>query len=333
MKYKRVVILNSYYLAEGDPFEFDRVKYFVRGLLEEAGEAYEFQFRIVNTNSLEEFRRYFRDNDVVRDADLVHAVGTPNAALAASYLDKTPIVYYGAHPEGVGENETGGANVCRFRLTLPFTSNHRKFRFIKKLLPRLKRLYVPFYRNTIFFTGDMKVRHDSYRKSHGGRAEWIPGESPHVAYHSLAGLCYIIGIEYREADYASEDELKRLLARVEKESAAVMPYNDTVYCDGAVKALLEFSGKGKTPLVWNNNPEATRVGALAAFSSCFKEAGYETGRMAGKILKGAPAADLEAGTSGKDFSSLNLSVAEKLGLDIPDQVQRCFTETVAKGAQ
>jgi ABC-type uncharacterized transport system substrate-binding protein len=255
-------------------------------------------------------------------------VGTPNAAISTSITQDIPIVYYGAHPEGVSADECQKNNSCGVILTLPFTANYKSFRFIKKLIPGIQRIYVPFYRETIFCQKKMKENHRLFKKQ-TPTPTWLPMDSELIGYRSLAALSYIIGIEYFEFLYRDADELSIALDLVNPTGSLIMPYNDSMYCKDAPNLLLETSIKRRIPLLWNNNPEATQVGAFAAIAGCFKESGYLNGRMAGKILKGAQPREMGYRTSTQSYASINLKTAELLGLEFSEEVLAYFNEIIS----
>ena len=325
---KRMIILHSYNLTGRNPYDFVRIKYFFKELKEQGyEEGKNLHAEVIDSNDLCELESALKEEG--KDGiDLIHAVGTPNAAVASSYSREIPIVYYGAHPEDSGKEECSYQNMCGLILTLPFTSNYKDFRFTKKLLPATQSIYVPYYEKTIFCTETMKER---YRilKSQSNDPTWTPMDSEYIAYRSLAGLCYIIGINYFEYVYSNIEELSAVLALTEPKDSLIMPYNDSVYCHGAPKLLCESSIKRSIPLLWNNNPEATRIGALAAIAGCFKEAGSVTGKMAGKILNGAQPSSLGFQISTKSYSSICLKTAKRFDLEFPEDVLDYFDEIIS----
>lgn len=326
-KIKKIIILNSYTLSDRDAYSMVRIKYFFKGLREEGyliGNNLDVE--LIDSNDLmvieSTLRRKKKDN-----LDLIHAVGTPNAAIAAKFTGDIPVVYYGAHPEDVGSEECKKNNSCGVILTLPFTRNYKSFRFLKKLIPGIERVYVPFYEKTIFCHKKMKENYRVFR-SRNKSITWQPMDSEYIGYKSLASLCYIIGIEYFEFLYRDIDELLTLLELAEPGGSLIMPYNDSVYCKDAPNVLIKSSSKRKIPLLWNNNPEATQVGALAAVAGCFKESGYVNGKMAGKILKGAHPSAMGYQMSTKSFASINLKSAKLFGLEFSEKILEYFDEII-----
>ena len=323
---KRILILNSYTLISRRAEDQIRIRAFFDGLAEGGYRRnHEVEVEVVDSNSLQELAER-TEAATKRPLDLIHAVGTPNAIVAARNGRGVPVVYYGAHPEGAGEAACREAGVIGMVLTLPFTQDYKHFRFIRTLFPRVKRVFVPFYEDTVFCRPDMRANHRRHRSVAG--SPWLTENSPLVGYRGLAGLCYIIGVEYRELVYRDVDDLRSALLHVDRHEALIMPYNDSVYCEGAPAALGNFSKDQGIPLFWNNNTEATRIGAVAAVSGCFREAGVATGKIAAAVLDGASPHDIRLLRSSKTYSSLNLTRAREMDLHIAPDVIARFDEVI-----
>lgn len=320
----RVLILNSYTLTGRRPEEQDRISFFLEGLARggyRPGEDVEVE--ILDSNDLGDLAELLRAA-LAKPVDVIHAVGTPNALLAAEQAGGTPIVYYGAHPEGAGWEGCCRPNLCGVVLALPFTAHYKSFRFLRRLVPEAGCLWVPFFSGTVFCSAAMRDRHRRFRAAGGSR--WVPMGSEHIGYRSLAGLSDIIGLDYRELVYEDAGDLAAGLAGMDPRHSVLMSYNDNVYCSGAPALLAGFSRDMGVPLVWNNNPEATQIGALAAFAGCFREAGLLTGSMAARLLAGAAPAELGHANATRSFASLNLRRAGELGFAYSPDVLARFDE-------
>src|SRR4029077_4280873 len=104
--------------------------------------------------------------------DLIHAIGTPNAMAALAATDSVPIVYYGAHPEGIGDALRTAAHVNGLTLTLPFTANYKNFRFLKRFVPRARVVWTPYFEHTVFVRPEMRSLHDAAPDA-SGRRRWL----------------------------------------------------------------------------------------------------------------------------------------------------------------
>src|SRR5262249_7195285 len=155
---KRILILNSYTLTSRSAVDQVRLRAFFEGL-EQGGykRGQNVDFDIVDSNSLHELEARTREA-VRRPIDVIQGVGTPNAIVAIECGGGVPVVYYGAHPEGAGEAACKRDGVVGLRLTLPLTQSYKRFRLIKALFPNARRLWVPFYEETVFCQTDMKSK-------------------------------------------------------------------------------------------------------------------------------------------------------------------------------
>lgn len=324
---KKIVVLHSYRLTDEVPvLDLVRIRYFFYGLEREGYvKDKDYSVKIIDSNDLDEIESGLLQETEKGNTDLIHAVGTPNAAIAAKFTKDIPIVYYGAHPQDSGKKECRQENMCGLVLTLPFTSSYKKFRFTRKLFPHLKNIYVPYYEGTIFCHDDLKEKHNIFRNKNNGPG-WVEMNSEYIGYSSLSGLCYIIGLNYFEHVYKDVDELRTALELIDPKETMLMPYNDTVYCKGAPEALIAASNRKKIPLLWNNNPQATRIGAVAAVVSCFKEAGSITGSMAGRVLNGVKPSDIGFPVAKNSYASINLTNARNMGLEFSAEVLKYFNE-------
>lgn len=324
---KKIVIINSYRLTnEVSLNDLVRIRSFFHGLSEEGyTKDKDYRVNIIDSNDLNEIESLLADIIETEAPDLIHAIGTPNAAIAGKLTKNIPIVYYGAHPQDSGKKECRQENICGMVLSLPFTSSYKKFRFIRKLFPKVKNIYVPYYEGTIFCHNDLKEKHNKLRKINNG-SRWADMNSDFIGYNALSGLCYIIGLNYFEHVYKNTDELRNALEMINPHEAALMPYNDTVYCKDAAETLMEISLAKKIPLLWNNNPQATRIGGVAAIAACFNETGLFMGNSAGKIFKGLSPSDIGYVNAKDSYASINISNAKKMGLEFTENILQYFDE-------
>jgi ABC-type uncharacterized transport system substrate-binding protein len=312
---RRVAVLNSYNLPEVAGRETLRVRTFVEGLA--AGgfqEGEDFELVLVDEEErgrMDAAVRRLLDSGV----DLLHAIGTPNAVAAARATSEVPIVYYGAHPEGIGDSSCRSANVTGEILALPFTSNYKRFRLLRRFLPRVTRVWTPFYQETVFVRPRMREVHGAARERAGRRA-WLRGEDEEVGFRTLAGLAYVIDVRYRELVYSDSGELERALDEVDPRDGVLMPYNESFHCPGALETLLRVARERRIPLIWNNNAQVTTIGALSGISADFEKLGRTCGKTAAAVLAGARPRDLPRRLHDDQIAWLNLDVADHLGLDL-----------------
>lgn len=324
---KRVLILNSYTLTGRPALEQLRLRSFLSGLADRGYRlGVNIEIEVLDSNDLAELEDRLVAALRCRP-DLIHAVGTPNALLAAKWSGDVPIVYYGAHPEQVAAAECSSPKMRGVKLTLPFTSNYKNYRFLRKLLPEARCVYVPFFEHTVFCTEPIRQKHRQFRRGARG-SPWVPMDSEFIGYRSLAALNDIIGLEYKELVYWDAQDLEAALQTVDPRGAVLMPYNDSVYCAGVPHMLTRFGVEAGVPLIWNNNPEATHIGALAAICGCFEEAGRICGWQAAHVLDSGSTSGVESQTSTRTWASLNLERAAELNLNPSDEVLSYFQELI-----
>jgi ABC-type uncharacterized transport system substrate-binding protein len=263
--------------------------------------------------------------------DLIHAVGTPNTVAATTEATAgIPIVYYGAHPEGIGDQACRSANVTGEILALPFTSNYKRFRLLRSFLPGVARVWAPFYEGTVFVRPRMREIHGAARdrRDRAGRRVWLRGEDEEVGFQTLAGLAYVIDVRYRELVYSDSGELERALDEVDPRDGVLMPYNESFHCPGALQVLLRVSRERRIPLVWNNNAQVTTIGALSGIGADFAKLGRTCGRTAAAILAGAHPRDLPRRLHDDQIAWINLDTADHLGLDLSEEVLGGFDRRI-----
>jgi ABC-type uncharacterized transport system substrate-binding protein len=332
---RTVAILNSYNLPGRSGRQTRRVQEFVQAL---AGEGWE-EGRNLNVVLVDcEDPRQTRETAgrlAAEGVDLFHAIGTPNAVAAITALAAIdagiPVVYYGAHPEGIGDDACRSSNVTGEILALPFTSNYKRFRLLRGFLPRVTRVWTPFYEETVFVRPRMREIHQAAR-DRAGRRVWLRGEDEEVGFQTLAGISYVIDVQYRELVYSDAEELERALDEADPRDGVLMPYNESFHCPGALETLLRVSRERRIPLIWNNNTQVTTIGALSGIGADFAKLGRVCGRTAAAILGGAQPQELPRRLHDDQLAWINLDVAKHMGLDLDESALGSFDRRVQDGS-
>ncbi len=329
---RTVAILNSYNLPGRSGRQTRRVQEFVQALSEEGWE----EGRNLNVVLVDcEDPRETHETAgrlAAEGVDLFHAVGTPNAvAVITAIGGEIPVVYYGAHPEGIGDDACRSANVTGEILALPFTSSYKRFRLLRRFLPRVTRVWTPFYEETVFVRPRMREIHRAAR-DRAGRRVWLRGEEEEVGFQTLAGISYVIDVRYRELVYSGADELERALDEADANDGVIMPYNESFHCPGALETLLRVSRERRIPLIWNNNTQVTTIGALSGVGADFAKLGRVCGRTAAAILGGAHPRDLPRRLHDDQLAWINLDVAGHMGLDLDESALGGFDQKVQDGS-
>jgi hypothetical protein len=256
----------------------------------------DYHLMVSHSNALEDheaaLRAWLREG-----VDLLFSGGTPTCALIHRVLAETgqrkPVVYYGAHPVD-GELEVALEDCLRpdtacVRIELPLTYTPRNFSILRRLFPDLRRVRIPFARNTPFCHREMAARHDRFVRERGPRA-WITGED--VGFASLRELCWVIDAEYHEHSLRSAADLREALQAIPARSPAdpvhdvVVAFNDTFHVAGAPRVLLDHSKASLVPLVWVNNASMVPAGAAADFCNPFARVAEHAARYVDELLSG-----------------------------------------------
>jgi putative ABC transport system substrate-binding protein len=324
---RRVAILNAYTLPRVPGRETLRMQAFV-GALAAAGwqEGRDVTYELVDAESAAQARaaarRFARGG-----YDLIHSFGTPITVAVARATKTVPIVYYGAHPEGIGEAECGAPNVTGQAIRIPFTSSYKRFRFLRSFVPRARVVWIAFYEGSLFVPAPMRRRHREARRR-AGRRVWLRGGVDPVGFRTHAALAYVIGVEYRELVYSDTQELARALEEIDPAAGALVLYNEPFYSLGAIETVLETCDRRAIPLIWNNNPQVAALGGLAGIGADFVELGRVAGEMAAAILAGARPSGVPRRVHDRRVAWVNLDTADHLGLLLDQKLlssfDRCF---------
>ena len=322
----KIGILNSYLYPGDDASNSIRIRTFLDGLKENGYDpGDDVSVKIFNSNDQNEILEA-AGRFVSEGVDIIHAVGTPNASIARQVTDSVPVVYYGAHPQGVGLDECQGDNVCGLEMTLPFTSNYKYFLIIRKIVPYCKKLYVPFYDGTVFCHKKMRESYHDWRGKNGDR--WIPSDDAHIGYDGLAKLSEVIDLEYYEFPLSDSTNIQEMFDSIDPSCGMLMVYNDSFYCPDAPAAFISEAWERKLPLIWNNNAAVANYGALAGLAGCLRESASITAEMCTKIFQGESPSHLGLVTADKTYCSYNWAAARRLGLNPSEKLLNKFDKVV-----
>ncbi len=319
-----VALLNSYNIPPGKPGrESMRVQGFLealaaRGWVEER----DFDFTLLDIEERPAMEAAVRKL-VADGVDLIHAYGTPNGVAAAEATSEVPILYCGAHPEGIAEITLGAPNVTGKVFALPFTSSYKNFRFLRRFLPHVETVWTVFFEETVFVRPEMRELHRAARDRAGKRV-WLSGKEGPVGFRTLAGLGDIVGIEYKELLFSDPDELARGMEEIDPRTGAFMNYNELLHCPGAFETVLKKSAERGIPTIFNNNAQSVAEGLLAGFAADWVKLAHQSGDMAARILDGAQPRDFPREIHADQVAWLNLDTAKHLGLEFDDEVLRYF---------
>lgn len=256
----------------------------------------DYDILVSHTSSLPEHeaavRRWLADG-----VDLLFSGGTPTCALIRDVLSDLgttrPVVYYGAHPvDGTHEVALDRCvkpdTVC-VRIELPLTYSPRNFQLLRRLFPDLRRVHIPFARNTAFCHPAMAERYDDHVRTHGPHA-WISGDA--VGFASLRDLSWVIDAEYQEYPLRNAADLEQALHAIpprwvtDPVSDVIVAFNDTYHVPGSPRVLLDYSARSNVPVFWVNNASMVPAGAAADTCNPFARVAEHAARYVAEFLSG-----------------------------------------------
>lgn len=324
---RRVGIVNPYTLPRMPGRETLRMRAFVEALAA-AGwrEGHEVGIDLVDVTSDAEVRSTVR-RFAAEGVDVIHSFGTPITMAVAETTSEIPIVYYGAHPEGIGDETCSAPNVTGQVVKVPFTANYKSFRLLRSLVPRARVVWVPFYEGTKFVTPAMREAHRAARERCGRRV-WLRGDRDPVGFRTHAALTYVVGVEYRELVYSDTPELAAALTEIDPADGVLMLYNEPFSAPGSADLFLGFAEERRIPLIWNNNPQIAAMGGFCGIGSDFVHLGRVAGGMAAAILGGTPPRAIPRRLDESRIGWINLDTAERLGLQLAEAVLKFFDRHV-----
>lgn len=179
-------------------------------------------------------------------------------------------------------------------------SSSKKLTIIKRFFPNVKRVGI------IYSSGSTQV------------------------YNETLKACDEIGFQLvgEKVDSRKEfsETLKKIFRRVD---IFVMIPDQRVYFSRSIEHLLIESVKKKLPVAGLSSLH-TQAGALISFESDYSDLGRQAGEIAFRILKGEKPVDIPTSRPRKIKYSLNLRVAERLGLEIHPKIIKEASVVIGK---
>lgn len=221
--------------------------------------------------------------------DVIVPIATPTAQACAQVTKKKPVVFaVVSDPVGAGlvqSFEKPGGNVTG---TSDMSPVDKQIELAQKFLPNLKTLGV------IYNSGEANsVAIVKFLKKEAA-ARGLAVEEATVS--NSAGV-------YQAA--------KSLVGKVD---AVYIPTDNTVV--SAFEAVTKVAVENKLPL-FAADTDSVKRGAIAALAVDYYLIGKQTGRMVGKVFKGAKPADMPVETLDELLIHLNPKSAKAMGVDVP----------------
>ncbi|MDI6781842.1 MAG: ABC transporter substrate-binding protein [bacterium] len=225
--------------------------------------------------------------------DIILTLGSGASKLARQRITHTPVVFSMVlNPE-----EIVSSNITGVSLSIPAIIQLRE---IKRLLPQVKKI------GTIYSHGTLHM------------------------YNEISQACGELDCQLISRKVSSGEDISQALKSISGEIDCFLMIPDTkIYFPKAVEYLLIEGLKRKFPVIGLSS-YYTRAGALVSFECDYYDIGIQAGEIALKILGGQSPADILPVKPGRVTFSLNLLVAEQLGIEIPRAIIKQASEVFGK---
>ncbi len=134
-----------------------------------------------------------------------------------------------------------------------------------------------------------------------------------------------LGLNYVEVTVTNSNDVQQATQSIVEQCDAIYIPTDNVFAS-AMPVVHGITSKSKTPVICGE-AGMVKSGGLATLGINYYDLGYQTGKMAVKILKGEaePATMPIESAEGFDFA-INGAVAEEIGIEIPADLQEYVIE-------
>lgn len=225
----------------------------------------------------------------VEKPEVVFAIGSDAAKLAKERITKIPVVFamvLQPHPLA-GDNVTGVA------LDIP---GRLKLERIRAVLPNARRVGVVYSPASV------------------------------ALYRDVDQGCRALGLQAVGKDIGSGKDLPEAFGGMAEQIDLFLMLPDAgIFFPNSIEFLLKEALKSKVPVV-GLAASYTRGGALLSFDADYRDVGRQAGEMAVRIIDGELPRNMEPLRPRKIRISVNLVVAERLGITIDPQVLRGASE-------
>ncbi|MGM0440951.1 MAG: ABC transporter substrate-binding protein [Elusimicrobiota bacterium] len=221
--------------------------------------------------------------------DLIFAVGTKALKLAGENTSDIPVVFSMVlNPKNLNRERASGVSMNITALD--------KIQKLREFFPEFKKIGV-------IYSADTKKEFKKLEK-----------ESQYSDFQ-------IIGKEISEGK-----DFPEALSKINRQiDCFMMIPSPEIYFNHSIQYLLEESLKEKFPVIGLSS-YYTKAGAFISFDSDYRELGKQAGEIAHKIIDGKSPREIKIKNPEKINYSLNVIVADNLGIDVPGGVKENATE-------
>ncbi|HLG30964.1 MAG TPA: ABC transporter substrate-binding protein [Candidatus Brocadiales bacterium] len=225
--------------------------------------------------------------------DVVFTIGPQSIILAKEKVKNNPVIFSMVlNPE-----EIINSNITGVSLDIPISI---KLKYIKRILPDVKVIGVIYTSKTI------------------------------PVYKEMLQSCKEQGFQLIGKEIRSGKEFKDAFEDVSRQIDSFLMIPDTqIYFQQSIKYLLLEGLRKKLPIIGLSSAY-TKAGALVSFDNSYRDIGKQAGEIALRVLEGEKPENIAPARPRTIQFSLNLLVAERLGITIPSDIIKESSEVFGK---
>ena len=225
--------------------------------------------------------------------DLVFTIGPQASKLVKNKIKDIPVVFsLVLNPE-----EIINTNITGVSLDMPITV---KLKYIKRILPDVKKIGVIFSSKSI------------------------------PVYEEILHGCEAMGFQLIGQEIRSGKEFKDAFEDISRQIDAFLMIPDTeIYFQQSIKYLLLEGLRRKLPVIGLSSAY-TKAGAFVSFDNSYSDIGKQAGEIALRVLAGEKPENIAPARPRTIQFSLNLLVAERLGITIPSDIIKESSEVFGR---
>jgi putative ABC transport system substrate-binding protein len=218
-------------------------------------------------------------------SDLALTFGTKASRLATGQLARVPVVFCMV----LDQAHISSTNSTGVTMDVPIGV---KLHAVKRILPHVNRIGLVYSPETS------------------------------ALYAEILEKCAEMGVIVVARRIGSEKELMAALKAIMERADCFLMIPDTkLYTPASVRSVLLESLRSKFPVIGLSS-QYTKAGALFSVDSDYVEIGKQAAELAVRVLRGEDPAGLAIQPPRKTRLSINLAVAQRLGIEIPAKIMK-----------
>lgn len=225
--------------------------------------------------------------------DIVFTIGPQALRFAMEGINNIPVIFSMVLNNGIIYN----SNFTGVYIDVPFSI---KLKHIKEILPDLKKIGVIY----------------------------SPKSTP--IFNDILKGCNEIGFQLIGRKVSSRKKFKDAFGDISKQIGCFLMIPDTnIYFQQSIKYLILEGLRKELPIIGLSS-SYTKAGAFVSFESNYHDTGKQAGEIAFRVLKGESLENIPPVRPRNVKYSLNLLVAERLGISIPSNIIKKSSEVFGR---